>query len=41
LRARHGHVLETPGPSFAARAAELAPEVRVVVAAPGERVDFD
>jgi L-ascorbate metabolism protein UlaG (beta-lactamase superfamily) len=41
LRARHGHVLETPGPSFAARAAELAPEVRVVVSAPGERVDFD
>jgi len=41
LRGRHGHVLQTPGPSFAARAAELAPEVRVVVAAPGERVDFD
>jgi L-ascorbate metabolism protein UlaG (beta-lactamase superfamily) len=41
LHASHGHLLETPGPAFAARAAEVAPEVRVVVAAPGDRVALD
>ena len=41
LRGRYGHLLETPGPAFAARAAELAPEVRVAVLAPGDRVGLD
>jgi L-ascorbate metabolism protein UlaG (beta-lactamase superfamily) len=40
LARSHGHLLRTPGPAFAARAAELAPEVRVVVLAPGERVEL-
>lgn len=41
LRRSHGHLLRTPGPAFAARAAELAPEVRTAVLVPGETLDLD
>jgi L-ascorbate metabolism protein UlaG (beta-lactamase superfamily) len=41
LRRRRGHLLRTPGPAFAARAAELAPEVRTVVLAPTESLELD
>jgi L-ascorbate metabolism protein UlaG (beta-lactamase superfamily) len=41
MRRRHGHLLRTPGPAFAARAAALAPEVRTAVVAPGESLDVD
>lgn len=41
LHRRHRDVLVAPGPRFAARAAELAPDVRIVVAEPGERVALD
>jgi L-ascorbate metabolism protein UlaG (beta-lactamase superfamily) len=32
-------LLEEPGPAFAERVAQRAPEVRVVVLAPGERLE--
>jgi L-ascorbate metabolism protein UlaG (beta-lactamase superfamily) len=38
LRGSYGRLLERPGPAFAERAAVVAPEVRVVVLAPGEGV---
>lgn len=41
MRRRLGHLLRTPGPAFAAHAAELAAEVRTVVLAPGESLDLD
>ena len=41
MRRRHGHLLRTPGPAFAAHAAELAPDVRTAVIAPGETLDVD
>jgi L-ascorbate metabolism protein UlaG (beta-lactamase superfamily) len=41
LRGRHGHLLERPGPAFAERAAVVAPDVRVVVLAPGEGIALD
>jgi L-ascorbate metabolism protein UlaG (beta-lactamase superfamily) len=39
-RRRLGHLLRDPGREFAARAAERAPGVRVVVLAPGEDVQL-
>ena len=36
-----GHLLTDPGEAFAARTAELAPAVRVVVLAPGEELRLD
>ncbi|HWH93374.1 MAG TPA: MBL fold metallo-hydrolase [Baekduia sp.] len=41
MRRRLGHLLRTPGPDFAAHVAELAPEVRTTVLAPGEAFDLD
>jgi L-ascorbate metabolism protein UlaG (beta-lactamase superfamily) len=41
MRRRHGHLLRTPGPAFAAHAAHLAPEVCTAVPAPGETLDVD
>jgi L-ascorbate metabolism protein UlaG (beta-lactamase superfamily) len=38
LRRRHGRLLRDPAHAFAARAAELAPQVRVAVPRPGEPV---
>jgi L-ascorbate metabolism protein UlaG (beta-lactamase superfamily) len=37
---RHGDLLRTPGPAFAARMATLAPAVRTVVLAPGDILDL-
>lgn len=41
LRRSHGHLLDRPGRAFAERVAELAPEVRTAVLAPGESLDLD
>jgi L-ascorbate metabolism protein UlaG (beta-lactamase superfamily) len=41
LRRRHGHLLQTPGRAFAEHMAELAPEVRAAVLAPGESLELD
>jgi L-ascorbate metabolism protein UlaG (beta-lactamase superfamily) len=39
-RRRHGHLLRDPPLAFAARAAELAPNVRVAVLRPGDAVEL-
>jgi L-ascorbate metabolism protein UlaG (beta-lactamase superfamily) len=40
LRRRHGHLLHTPGPAFAARVAERTPAIRTAVLRPGESLDL-
>jgi L-ascorbate metabolism protein UlaG (beta-lactamase superfamily) len=37
---RHGHLLRTPGESFARCVARRAPEVRAAVLAPGESLEL-
>jgi L-ascorbate metabolism protein UlaG (beta-lactamase superfamily) len=41
LRRRHGGLLRTPGPAFAAHVSELAPDVRTAVPALGDVLDVD
>jgi L-ascorbate metabolism protein UlaG (beta-lactamase superfamily) len=41
LRRSHGHLLRTPGPTFAERVATLAPDVRTVVLATGAALELD
>jgi L-ascorbate metabolism protein UlaG (beta-lactamase superfamily) len=41
MRRRHGALLRIPGPAFAAHTAELAPDVRTAVPAPGDLLDVD
>ncbi|WCB94029.1 hypothetical protein DSM104299_02757 [Baekduia alba] len=40
-RRRHGHLLTDPPRTFAARAAEVAPDVKVALLAPGEALELD
>lgn len=40
LARRHGHLLKTPAPEFAAHVARLAPEVRVATLAPGDSLEL-